>query len=582
MADAMIRHLARRPRNRRARSRCVLTGDLVLDVPGRRSLAVRHRAGAARGRPRHRPPGGAAYAARHGTGGRRACAGCDPGESRRAGARRLRRRDAGRQPHRRLRRRRHRRHARAARRASESRTPAPAPISLRARARRCSQCRRHARRAAELQLRRSGGRLGDGSRAGCNYLRVRRPTAAPWRPRRAARRSRRRRSCSSREDIAAARATAGLVIVALHKGIVHTPARLAPYERALAAAAVDAGADIVVGHHAHIVRGIELYRGRPIFHGLGNGCVVTHALTPAQDHPARAEWARRRRKLFGFEPDPAYALAPFHPEAVNAMLGLRSLARGRHGSRSASIPVYVEPPGRPVLADGGRAEADRRATCERITRAAGLPRAASGRRGGARGCCSERTLHRVARAGRRRRAAGRDGDRYDRDASAGTLGLPLLGSIEIVQVAVLVAGAAALLIATLRGRATPACTCCCDRCRLRLRTRAASGCMHSRRRCCSCALLVGSFWIARRSVARPRRKRAAAAAVSAAARARSLLRCSSDCSALPAAAVAAGGRDDRRRPDTGVHRRRRAAGAAAGRHADRRRARRSSASAGSR
>ena len=39
--------------------------------------------------------------------------------------------------------------------------------------------------------------------------------------------------------------TARLVIVALHKGIVHTPARLAPYERAVAHAAIDAGADVV-------------------------------------------------------------------------------------------------------------------------------------------------------------------------------------------------------------------------------------------------------------------------------------------------------------------------------------------------
>ena len=43
-------------------------------------------------------------------------------------------------------------------------------------------------------------------------------------------------------DIRGARAAAQLVIVALHKGIVHTPARLAPYERTVAQAAIDAGA----------------------------------------------------------------------------------------------------------------------------------------------------------------------------------------------------------------------------------------------------------------------------------------------------------------------------------------------------
>jgi hypothetical protein len=124
------------------------------------------------------------------------------------------------------------------------------------------------------------------------------------------------------DDIAAARRNGDLVIVALHKGIVHTPAVLAPYERPLAAAALAAGADIVVGHHAHILRGIEVSDGRPVFHGLGNACVVTHALAPGQDHPARAAWVERRRERFGFEPDPRYTLAPFHPEAVHGALGI--------------------------------------------------------------------------------------------------------------------------------------------------------------------------------------------------------------------------------------------------------------------
>ena len=174
-----------------------------------------------------------------------------------------------------------------------------------------------------------------------------------------------------REDIATARAMAELVVVAMHKGIVHRPAVLAPYERPLAWLAVDAGADVVVGHHAHIVRGIEYYRDKPIFHGLGNGCVVTRALSPDQAHPARREWAEKRKRLFGFEPDPAYPFAPFHPEAVNAMLG-RIVWRADGAIEAGIVPVHVEPPGRPVLADGDRAEeiAD---YVGRIGRMAGLP-----------------------------------------------------------------------------------------------------------------------------------------------------------------------------------------------------------------
>ena len=172
-------------------------------------------------------------------------------------------------------------------------------------------------------------------------------------------------------DIAAASIEDRFVVVALHKGLVHTPARLAPYERPVAWAAIDAGAQVVISHHAHLIRGMEFYRGKPIFHGLGNGCVVTRALSPGQDNPARAAWVERRKKLFGFEPDPDYWLAPFHPDAVNGILGrLKWHDDGR--IEAGFVPVHVEAPGRPVIADASHAAATI-AYMARITREAGLP-----------------------------------------------------------------------------------------------------------------------------------------------------------------------------------------------------------------
>jgi len=192
------------------------------------------------------------------------------------------------------------------------------------------------------------------ARAGCAYLRVETADGTAVAPSAPLARVAPDALRALAGDVAAVRAAADVVVVALHKGIVHTPAKLAPYERPIAQAAIDAGADVVVGHHAHIARGIELYRNKPIFHGLGNGCVVTRALSPSQSHPARAAWARRRREVFGFEPDPAYELAPFHPEAVNALLA-RVRVHDDGSLRAGFVPVFVEPPGRPVLADGARA-----------------------------------------------------------------------------------------------------------------------------------------------------------------------------------------------------------------------------------
>ncbi|WP_206185936.1 CapA family protein [Sphingosinicella sp. BN140058] len=216
-------------------------------------------------------------------------------------------------------------------------------------------------------------------RAGSAYVKVRAADGGPSRPQADLVEADPQSLAQMADEITRARAEADLLVVALHKGITHRPAALAPYERPLAFAAIDAGADIVVGHHAHIARGIEFHFGKPIFHGLGNGVVVTHALSPAQDHPARAEWAERRKRLFGFEPDPAYSLAPFHPEAVNGMIGrVRWHEDGR--IEAGFIPIWSEPPGRPVPA-GDRASgiAD---YVEAIGRAAGLPPLAREDRGG--------------------------------------------------------------------------------------------------------------------------------------------------------------------------------------------------------
>jgi poly-gamma-glutamate synthesis protein (capsule biosynthesis protein) len=42
-----------------------------------------------------------------------------------------------------------------------------------------------------------------------------------------------------------------------------------PYQRELSQAVIDSGADVVLGHGAHVNQGIEIYRGRPIFHSVG-------------------------------------------------------------------------------------------------------------------------------------------------------------------------------------------------------------------------------------------------------------------------------------------------------------------------
>lgn len=71
------------------------------------------------------------------------------------------------------------------------------------------------------------------------------------------------------ERIARARASADIVVVSIHYGpeYVHVPSKdtVDKYHRL-----IDAGADLVVAHHAHVVQGVERYKQGFIFYNLGN------------------------------------------------------------------------------------------------------------------------------------------------------------------------------------------------------------------------------------------------------------------------------------------------------------------------
>jgi Bacterial capsule synthesis protein PGA_cap len=72
-----------------------------------------------------------------------------------------------------------------------------------------------------------------------------------------------------KEDIERLRREVDLVVVMPHWGkeYIATPE---PGQVDLAHAAIDAGADMVIGGHAHWPKGVEMYEGKPIYYGVGN------------------------------------------------------------------------------------------------------------------------------------------------------------------------------------------------------------------------------------------------------------------------------------------------------------------------
>lgn len=68
-------------------------------------------------------------------------------------------------------------------------------------------------------------------------------------------------------DVAALRKAADIVIASCHWGVGR---EVLQYMSEIGHAAIDAGADLVIGHGPHFSLPIEIYRGKPIFYGLGS------------------------------------------------------------------------------------------------------------------------------------------------------------------------------------------------------------------------------------------------------------------------------------------------------------------------
>ncbi len=145
-----------------------------------------------------------------------------------------------------------------------------------------------------------------------------------------------------RAAIAAARQQADHVIVACHWGYSSWLETIQDYELELARDAVDHGADAVVCHHQHSLRGIEIHRGKPIFYGLG--ALVHHFVSFHTSVEMRASREARWGARASYSAEDIFELWPFRP--VTRRTGLALIEFGDDGAVTAGLlPAYM-------LADG--------------------------------------------------------------------------------------------------------------------------------------------------------------------------------------------------------------------------------------
>lgn len=71
------------------------------------------------------------------------------------------------------------------------------------------------------------------------------------------------------EDIRAIRGQVDWIVINYHWG-QELATKPAAWQQKLARFTIDQGADVVIGHHPHVLQGTEIYKGRPIAYSLGN------------------------------------------------------------------------------------------------------------------------------------------------------------------------------------------------------------------------------------------------------------------------------------------------------------------------
>lgn len=136
-------------------------------------------------------------------------------------------------------------------------------------------------------------------------------------------------------DVAAAKKDAPIVAVSNHWSaeLLQTPK---DYQIETAHRAIDRGARLIIGHHPHVLQGVEFYRGGVIFYSLGNFVFGSYSYSSKTSIIARIEFSPEG-ELMKVEAIPVWVFNPevnFRPRVLAGQEGkivadeMRELSKG--------------------------------------------------------------------------------------------------------------------------------------------------------------------------------------------------------------------------------------------------------------
>lgn len=161
------------------------------------------------------------------------------------------------------------------------------------------------------------------------YARPSQPGAAPGYPR------------YILQDIRKARDSADYVVVSFHWG-AEGASFPKSYQREVARMAIDAGADVVVGHHPHVLQGIERYKGRLILYSLGNFAFGSMSRNADTSMIAKIVLDRGVREVELFPLNVMNSEVRYQPALLKGARGKRVISRLQELSRQWGTEIIAK------------------------------------------------------------------------------------------------------------------------------------------------------------------------------------------------------------------------------------------------
>ena len=121
-------------------------------------------------------------------------------------------------------------------------------------------------------------------------------------------------------DVRAANQQADTVVLSLHWGVHFVPRLIADYQKTVAQAAFAAGAELILGHHAHVPKAIEVVGGKTCFYSLSNFIMSSS--------PKVTGSADEFQRNYGVPLDPEYPNMPYGMDGKRSLIAKAVIAQG--------------------------------------------------------------------------------------------------------------------------------------------------------------------------------------------------------------------------------------------------------------